>query len=757
MAHQGDVETSSSDEDLARVSARILRAIRRRWMTFVVVLFLSFGSILAFVLATPKQYAATSRVSIVESDPELDVEGRRGSLFGNRTYFQTQLEILQSAPVLEEVIHRLNLMDRDIVESHPVAKQLKALIAWLVKKERKPPTLYSRVRALERLISVAPVRASDVVKVTSYAGDAQLAADINNTVVQVFSERNLKFKRSKSNADREYLSERLGVTKRDLVSAERALRRFEEERDTIALEKRIDYITELRIAGDGELADLDQQIQEVEARLKPLMNQLATARKGFAQSTAENYAGLRQKALDLRGRRAALLKVYTLEHPQVRALDEELSVLEKQVAETERSVIAGKAGSAGGMENVLSQYNKLLQELEGLRAGSRSLQVRLDLYREKLRADLGLKSEYDLLQREVEANRKIYELLLIREKEASMKADMQISDIRAVENAVPPQLPVVPRVLLSAVIGAILSLGVALCAVFLRDWTDDVVRSTDRLVLEAGAPSLTVLPRLSRSEAAAGRTDLTGQGPLADAVTVLSLSGELSSREDPAKVFMVTSALPGEGKTTVATHLAAAFGLGSDRTLLIDCDLRRPRVASALGGLQRSCSVRELVEDPDRELSALDELPTLTVVASVRPDRTPGLLLGQNSFALALMRLRRRFDRIVIDTPPVLAVSDALHIAPLVDRVVAVTRHGKSSITRTVRMVERLREVRGRVAGLVVNDVPARHSTEYGYEGQYGYGYGYGYGPADGVEFDGPSVPKAKASESAGESADRAA
>lgn len=709
--------------------------LRRYYLTGILVFIGVFALLLGLLLVTPKRYSARSKVAVSRLDQELQVDLGASLFTGKDAFFETQLQILKSWPVFEETLRRPEFQTVALLQPSTWSR----VTEWFSKMLRSPgpapggvgrsaESLRGRAEALRNLVDVEPVKGSDVIEISVTAGSPELARDLANAIADVFSETSLRFKREKLNRDRSYLMERLQGTRDTLIDAENELRQFEEKMDATSLEKRIDFISTLRIESEGELSDVERQFKEAEAKLTPLLAQLSTARKGAAKASAEAYTGLQQRLLDLRLQRSRLVKIYTPEHPEVRRIEDELALVQSKVKSAEAALVTGESGSVGAMERVLGTYNEQLQELEGLRAREASLKQLVFHYQKKLRDYLSIKSQYDLLAREVEVNRRVYDLLLIRQKDASLKADMQFSDVRVIEPALLRRKAVYPKVGRSFGI-AVFGGGVAcLLALLLRFVLDRVVHDGKSLEIATGVPCLTHLPR---SDQFSGDEKVSAElGNLADPVTMLGLSKEMGSPEDPAAVFLVTSAEPSEGKSTVASALAITFAHGGERTVLVDCDLRKPRVHKIFPASETFPSVVQILDEFPEEFPNALGVPELSVVVAGKiGELSPVQFLARERFARLLMRLRKSFQKVVIDSPPVNVVSDALHLAPLADRILLVARAEQSLVPAVSRAASSLQGVRGRLAGVVINDTPvaAFGAYQYGYY-SYRYQYGYSYG-----------------------------
>lgn len=712
-----------------------LLVLRRHYLVGVVVFVLVFTVLVGLVLVTPKRYRAVCKVAVIQVDDELEANSRRPMFLFKNLFIQTQLQILQSLPVFEATLKQKGLSEAVLVYPSPT----QSLMAWwrgllaqdnlsqgeAAAKAAPQRSLRRRARLLRSLTTVTPVKDSDVVDIAVTASSPELARDLANGIANVFAATSLEFKREKLTRNRTYLSERLSATREALIDAEGELRAYEERMDATSLEKRIEFVSSLRIQSEGELSDVERQFKEAEAKLKPILSQLSSARKGVAKSSTEAYAGLQQRLLDLRLKRSRLVKVYTPEHPEVRRIEDELALIQSKVSSAEAALVKGESGSLGGMETVLSTYNSKLQELEGLRSREASLKQLAAHYQKRLQDYMAVKSQYDLLARDVEVNRTIYDMLLVRQKEASLKADMQFSDVRVIEPALASGRVVSPKVgrsVLAGLIGAALAGGLAM---LIRLLLDRVVHDGKTIEIAVGVPCLAQLPR---SEVVSNDKKLGAElGDLADPVTLLGLCREMGTPEDPGSVFLVTSAEPSEGKSSVSSALAVTFAQGGERTLLIDCDLRKPKIHKVLEIPEGSTTVQRLLEEVPETFPDVPGIPGLTVVTAGKiGDLSPVQFLARERFALLLMRLRRKFQKIVLDSPPINVVSDALHLAPLVDRVLLVARAEHTKLPALARAAGSIRDVRGRLAGVVLNDVPSSTYNSYQY-GYYSYGSSYRY------------------------------
>ena len=379
--------------------------------------------------------------------------------------------------------------------------------------------------------------------------------------------------------------------------------------------------------------------------------------------------------------------------------------------------------------------------------------------------------QYSILQHDADSNRQLYDNLLQKLKEAGITAGLRSSNIRVVDPALVPTAPSAPQkarnILLAFVVGLVCGIGLAL----FREYFDNTIKSPDEIESLTGLPSLAVVPsmpglnghttaacaalsrkvrspNLTPGSSVALLSHVQPKSQISEAFRGLRTSLLLSQAEHPPQVILVTSALPREGKTTAAVNLAVTFAQLGDRTLLIDCDLRKPGVRRALnlpagkeGGLSSYlagvCTLEEVVF-PHPTINNLSALTTGPVPPS------PADLLASHRMREAITELRRRYKFIVIDSPPVMAATDAVILSALTDGVLLVVRSGETSKEAFTRTRDLLSAVRCRLLVVVLNAVDSRAPDYYYSYRYYPYAYGHGYGEEAGKHSQFPAGPDEK-------------
>jgi capsular exopolysaccharide synthesis family protein len=360
--------------------------------------------------------------------------------------------------------------------------------------------------------------------------------------------------------------------------------------------------------------------------------------------------------------------------------------------------------------------------------------------------------QYNILVHEAESNKQLYDGLLQKLKEASISAGLRSSNIRIVDPALAPSTPSRPQkgrnILMAFLVGLIGGVGLA----FFREYLDNTVKSPDDIENLAGLPSLAVVPAMPNMNGHHRNTprlvkDVTDDGTnarielvsynqpksqVSEAFRALRTSLLLSQADHPPQVILVTSALPREGKTTAAVNLAVTLAQLGDRTLLIDSDLRKPGVRRALNlTIPRELGLSSYLAG----VASLDEatvthpaIPNLVALTTGPVPPSPADLLSSMRMREAIADLRNRYKFIVIDSPPVMAATDAVIISALTDGVLLVVRSGETPKEAFKRTRDLLAGVKCRLLGVVLNAVDANAPDYYYSYRYYPYAYGYGYG-----------------------------
>jgi non-specific protein-tyrosine kinase len=380
---------------------------------------------------------------------------------------------------------------------------------------------------------------------------------------------------------------------------------------------------------------------------------------------------------------------------------------------------------------LVSEFAKYNQELQSARylASKQSLETQLaqlDAQIEKTSQDLqalgeGSPSDADRLQTLQAQYRQTYAYLLQSYESVRLAEAQSTSGVLPAENATPPTAPISPRVmqntLLAAVVGLMLGLGV----IFLIEALDDTLRSPEDVSRQLGLPVLGVIAR-TKVDGDLPVSISAPRSPVSEAFRSLRTNIQFASVDTPIHTLMITSASPGDGKSTVSTNLAAVMAQGENTVAIIDADLRRPRLHKIMRVSNRR-GVSDLFIQPqvylDGSLQAT-EAPNLVVLTSGSLPPNPSELLASEKMSEVIRQVRQRAEMVILDTPPVLAVTDAVVLSPRVDGVLIVARPGATKLAVLRQTVEQLHRVGAKILGVVLNDVDLKRTRYYyNYKGYY--------------------------------------
>jgi polysaccharide biosynthesis transport protein len=685
-------------------------------------------------------YEAAGRIEIdKESQTQMQLPNEMNDwdeYMDTEDYIETQAKILQSETLALQTIRTLDL------GRYPEFGGSGNSLAFSQGSAPKRPAILG---AFLGRLTVKRVPNSRLIEVGFTAQDPHLAALVVNTHLQNFIEQNFRSKYDATTQASNWLSAELEELRMKVEKSENDRLAYERENQIWQIDEKQDITTQ-------KLADLSKAVTDAQTALaiKQALYQMASS------GTVDALPAIRDNSLvqelvrrktELAQQYADALDQYGPNFPRVQRLAAQQQEVEQSLDKARKTAI----------ESIKEDYET-----------SRDHVAILEQALDKQKGDANQMAEklvnYHILEHDAQANKQLYDGLLQKLKEADLAAGLRSSNIRIVDPALTPTVPTAPQkarnISLAFVVGLIGGIGLAV----FREYLDNTVKSPDEIEALTGLPALAVVPSLSGSNghhgslarlagngsartAEASKVELVSysqpKSQISEAFRALRTSLLLSQAEHPPQVILVTSALPREGKTTAAVNLSVTFAQLGDRTLLVDSDLRKPGVRRALNlppgnepGLSSYlagvCSLEEItVAHPAiRNLSAVTTGP-------VPP--SPADLLSSHRMREAIAELRHRFKFIVIDSPPVMAATDAVILSALTDGVLLVVRSGETPKEAFTRSRDVLAAVKCRLLGVVLNAVNSDAPDYYYSYRYYPYAYGYGYGEE---ATDAPSTPE---------------
>lgn len=691
---------------------------------WIILAFAFASAMLAFLVASAMTpiYSSSAKLLIetrqqnIVSIEELYVDSRA------REYFQTQLEIMTSRPLIERVVEQLDLTNH--VEFDP-RQEAPSLISkfrfWSSEKKeinvREEAVVRSAVSRVIANLSVQPVPNTTIVRIGFESSDPELAQRVPNAVGNAFIDDNLESRVALTQRAASWLTERLGGLRQKLDESERALQEYREKEDLVD-------VSGVETLAARELSELSSRLVVSRKRVAEARTQLETIDGdgvGTFQRTWETLPSVVRDSLSQQ-----------LKSEERRAASN-FSDIQQRYGPKHPKYIAANAQLASATEAYFSRVEKVVSgfeaEYKSALADQRELEHAVDLARQQTQELNRKRFELSELDRQVETNRQLYDLFFRRFQETNA-ASFESANARFVDEALRPGAPVKPRRMYIALLAAVLSSIVGVGLALLREVLDNTVRSAEEVEHKLRQPMLGILPfEKSVDDRGAPASQLyssTEHFAFAEAVRSVRTSVVLSSVDNPHRVLVVTSSVPGEGKTTVASNLALTLGQ-MEKVLLIDADMRRPSLSSDYELGENIKGLSELVANTASAKECIYRLPERGIdvlpAGSIPPN--PLDLLSSQRFAKLLHTLRQSYDRIIIDSAPTQSVSDSLVLSKYADGLVYVVKSDATAVSIIRNGMQRLERVGAPLIGVVLNQFDPGTSSRFGYQGSGYYGYGY--------------------------------
>lgn len=704
----------------------LVRAVRKHWAIIIGILFLAGAGSLAYSKSLPKVYEAQT---LLEFDPDVikplgnkaDPMIGWSAVWDTREYYETQYKIMQSDRVLTAVVRDLSLQsDADFLGYRPQA----------------PAPLEQVVVMLRGRLIIEPVKGSRLVLVKIQDNKPAQARRLSEAVARAYIQQNLDKMVSATGDTVVWLSGQLDHFKHELEQNENSLHEFKKQNDLpsstlddlsklirLEMQEYDSALTRTRMRR-SELSARHAELGKITAENPEQVPASELLHNAFLSQLRTNYQ------LAVRERAELIAEGKGENHPAVKRADEKMALARTHLL-TE-------------IKNIQGAIARDLAVIERQENGEASL---YEASRKKA-VELNLKElEFHRLDRMRAQNEKLYAVLLEQLKEADLRRMMNTNNIRMVDIATEPKDPIAPRVSVNVAVSllAALILGVVLAA--LREQLDNTLKTPEDVEQKLQATFLGLLPEIAdddqpgvkkpgRKRARRLNTELPPEllvherptSGLAEAARALRTNLMFMNPDHPYRRLLVTSAAPSEGKTTVATSIAISLAQGGQKVCIIDCDLRRPRLHRIFDragdiGLMNAI-VGEVRAD---EVAKPTMIPNLYCVPCGPIPPNSADVVASDKFRKFLDDLSKHFDRLVLDSPPVIAVTDSAIVSTLVDGVVFVVRAFKSNATVSASGLRTLRDVDAPIAGAVLNAVNLnRH--EYSYY-QYYYYRREGYAP----------------------------
>jgi len=689
--------------------------MRHKWLIVTaMVVAMGLGAIIAF--STTPIYEAVGRIVINREGA--DTVGLKSSDAGASDSYDdymvamdTQTHVLESDAIARLVIAKLAL------DSNPA-------FAGKGASSASEPTATPDDAALQRAtpyvgkfhhaLQINSIPRTRLLEIRFSSSDPALAAKVVNTVIDTYIEQNYKTHVEATTRTSDWLAQQLSELQMKVEQSQEKLVQYQKEHGILGIDEKENIVT-------SKLDELNKELTQAEddRMQKESVYRLASSGDPDLLSNldpASPLIKLRGQQDDLHRQIAEASVKFQPSYPKLQELNNELAAVQSDIKVE--------------VQRLSEKYKK-----EYLAALEREKLLRGSLENQKTQENQLNESaiEYSLLKRDVETNRQLYEDLLQKLKEAGVMTGLRSSNVRIVDPASPPTMPSSPNIPRSLAMSLFVGLVGGVSLAFVLESRDTSIHSLEQAQMITNLPSLAYIPLASGSSRALVRAKRSAPGAalasaaqpksqIAEAYRALRTSILLSRTGQTAKLLMVTSALPEEGKTTTSVNLAIVLAQHDARVLLMEADMRRAGI-SQLFGLQPKIGLSTVLAgktEVDDAIHPVPGIPNLSFLPAGEAPLYPAVLLGSPAMRDLLAKLSANFDYVIIDTPPVLTVTDAVLLSKVADSTLLVIRAGMTDKAALRRVCDVLAHVDARIVGVILNAADANDPDHYYYGGGYG-------------------------------------
>ena len=664
-----------------------LMVVERKWYALGVFLVTMLGTGAYTFLSTPI-YGGSVTVQVLKHGPQvLRVADVVESSVTSDTDFNTQIKVLESVAIIQNVVARLT------------PDELKLLSDPFKGRSGDAPNAASIILEHRKIV---PQRLSLMTAIQFQHPSPKMAARVANLLASEYISYNSRLRIEESLKAIDDLKDRADQQRKRVDEIANALQNFRQRGNLISLMQSKDIVTEKLKALNMMTTQTNSKLKEAEVRWSQVQAWTKAGRDLAELPFIANQAKVSQLILQDSTQKlnlAQLRERYKERHPKLIEANNGLMQTELEL----------KTALAMAATTIKSEYENALQNDEGARkalADQEAKSLELDKFA----------VEYENLNRDFRVNEQLLESMMSRMRETSVTSSIEMESARIIDRAFEPSSPISPKVAVNLAIGVIAGIFLGVSLAFLVATIDDKIKTTFDVETLVGLPLLGIVPRVDKMEQP-DKAQIVSNGAdrmVTEAFLSIYSTLRINDQSRNARLIVVTSTLPGEGKSFIATNLALTFASQGQRTVIVDCDLRKPNIERSFRlhankGVVNYCSHAATLD----EIIVKNVHPNLDVITVGNRAKNPIHLLNSKEFETLVGELSKRYDRVLFDSPPLGAVSDALNILPLMDGAIYAIRFGGAKRGAVQRCAQRLRAANIPVFGAVMNDMKAGLTNAY--------------------------------------------
>lgn len=698
-----------------------LKVVTKRRHTVATFFVIVFILVVVGTLSSRSLYMASTKILIDRNDSRSLTTAAYTPY--DPEFHETQYQLIKSTAVARKVVDLLGLdktYDPDKIKGYSL---IGGALRWFgglfsfgggSSAEKEDPAMTKAdmmAKMISENIEVKPVKNSKIVEIRYYAPNPELARAIANSVTRAYIEQLLELNMSSTRYAIQWMTKKAEEEREKLDKSEKGLQEYVKDRNIVTMENKIAIVPQKLAELNSQLVQAETKKKQLEilyAKVKDLGGNLDEAETVSVVASDPSLQAIRQQILKAEQTIMELSQKYGKKHPAMTRALEDLNVLKAKREQEIRRIIDSIRNEYDMAKSNVATLNRFLGETK-----SEALNVN-----EKF-------MEYGSLNREVEANRQLYEALMKRIKEQSITEQGSTVNVLVVERAELPKSPAKPRKALNVFLGLIVGLFGGIGMAFFVEYLDNTVKTPEEVEARLGVPVYGMVSLLKEG-ALEGIVMREPTSPVTENYKAMRTALLLSSADRPQRKILVTSMGPEEGKTTTSVNLAMAIAQSEYKVLLIDADLRKPRIHKVFGLNNGKGLSTYLAGASDMKVMQKGPLPNLDVIPSGPIPPNPSELLSSNRMNEMIAALGKDYDFVICDSPPLLSVADSLMLSKALDGTIIVTRAGATTYDMIKRGLKSLADLKAHVLGVVINGMDVKKGDKYHY-----YNYYYSSAPEE--------------------------